>query len=1366
MYRLSVSLVSISLVATVAVSQVRSVQQLLLKQIERSTGVPPRVQWNESGTVPTFLEGTLSLPSSLPTREVATQFLGRFAALFGIESADDEFSIVNEFADELGSRHVRIQQRYGGVEVWGSELLIHVDPQGSIYAVNGRTHPSPRLSVLPSVDSTDALLRVGLSFGQDYKVVSLRRCIIVRGGSPRLAWKAEVIQGPENDWLVFLDAHTGAILLRFNQTPYDGPVEGSGIGIDLRSKILHVYQQGAKFRMIDVTRSMFGSNGIVGSEQKGNIITKDSQTGSIVESSSSTFGDPMAVDAHYYSGEFYKFLESQFGRSSWDGAGGSLVSHVHVGSNYSNAFWSFNLNMLFFGDGDGVTFLPWSGASDIVAHEITHGITRATSNLIYLDQSGALNESFSDIMAVAFDSLDWTVAEDITLPQPGYIRSFVNPHNGYTRFPLPPFGNQPAHMSEYSYATFDNGGVHINSGIHNKVMYYLSQSLGRRGAARVFYRAFTVYLVSSSQFVDARNASVRAARDLGIDTTTVSVAYEQAGILPVSQDASELLQYDRLVDADVIDFGTLPTFSTSSLNEKFGLRFTPANSPAHIMQLVFIYGARQQGRQVILSVHRDSLGLPGTELGSVTYTIATDFAYPALVDVSSLGITVTGEFHVVFSSPSTVGLQFYYDSQWQRGQALRFDGTQWALMSGTPGFRASVRYQKNATTGVRWAKQTTNSNANLRSLAMISKDKGWAVGTGGTIMQTSTGGLLWKQVPANIGGNLNSISFVDSLHGWIVGDISDIWLTNNGGATWQSVSNPTINNLKAVQFLDSATGWAAGNYGTILKSTDGGLRWAQQSASTLSTLYGVAFINPQQGWTAGANGTILSTSDGGATWTAQVSPVNETFYDVEFIDNSTGWIVGSNGVILKTTDGGTNWLQQISPTTNALRSLSVSTVAAGYAVGFFGTLVTTTDGVNWRRESSGLHTNYWAVQAVDANNVWIAGEGGVILNARAGSSSTVDAPAKLAILTQPTNTPVGMLITPAVRVGVQDAGGNIVSTSNATVTIAIANNPSAGTLSGTTSVAAVNGVATFSTLSINKAGVGYTLLATSGSLNNAVSASFNITLPVIGTVLSYDSGSPTGGVYEPRPNDGWVIANRLTAPSRSVKILALSYYITGDQTGGGGSFVPVIYSSSTVRAGVPAQGPMYVGSSYTPRIGWNDIDVSSFDLSLSNTSSEDFFVGVRYNGTTEPLIGYVGTSNGRAWEYDPTRAEWTAFDAMQPPFATTLFIRATITTPTGIAQLESSIPKNFELSQNYPNPFNPSTVIQFGVPREVAASLKVYNINGEEIATLVKGTLSPGVHKIEWNGKTSAGSAVASGVYVYRLQTESALLSRKLILLR
>ncbi len=253
-----------------------------------------------------------------------------------------------------------------------------------------------------------------------------------------------------------------------------------------------------------------------------------------------------------------------------------------------------------------------------------------------------------------------------------------------------------------------------------------------------------------------------------------------------------------------------------------------------------------------------------------------------------------------------------------------------------------------------------------------------------------------------------------------------------------------------------------------------------------------------------------------------------------------------------------------------------------------------------------------------------------------------------------------------------------------------------------------------------------------------------------GIVLSYDSGTPAGGLYEPLPNSGWVLANRLTAPSTNVKITKLSYYYMGDHSAGNGSFTPVIHLSSIAQASVPAASPFYVGDPVAPTSnGWTDVDVSAANLSLGVSSIPEFFVGMKYNGTTEPMIGYTNSSNGRAWEYNPTTAEWSSLDALTVP--ATLFIRATVTPLTGVESAGGGPPQEFLLGQNYPNPFNPSTNIEFRLPISGLVTLTVYDVLGREISTLLdRHAMNAGRQRVEFSSDN-----LVSGVYFYRLEVGS-----------
>lgn len=229
--------------------------------------------------------------------------------------------------------------------------------------------------------------------------------------------------------------------------------------------------------------------------------------------------DAAAVDAHYYAGVTYDYYKDVFNRNSYDGKGAKLVSSVHYGRNYNNAFW--NGSQMVYGDGDGVNFIEFSGGLDVIAHELTHAVTDTTADLIYQNESGALNEAISDIFGTLVESHaninpDWLIGEDIYTPgiNGDALRSMEDPTvNG-----------DPDHYSKRYTGTSDNGGVHTNSGIINKAAYLLSQGgthygvtvngVGKAALGDIFYRALTTYYTASTNFSQARAGAIQAATDL------------------------------------------------------------------------------------------------------------------------------------------------------------------------------------------------------------------------------------------------------------------------------------------------------------------------------------------------------------------------------------------------------------------------------------------------------------------------------------------------------------------------------------------------------------------------------------------------------------------------------------------------------------------------------------------------------------------------------------------------------------------------------------------------------------------------------------------------------------------------------------
>ena len=231
-------------------------------------------------------------------------------------------------------------------------------------------------------------------------------------------------------------------------------------------------------------------------------------------------------------------------RDSFDGAGARALLTVHYGRRYANAFWDGT--HLVFGDGDGTVFRRFTRAADVLAHEFAHAVTEHTAALVYQGQSGALNESVSDVYAACLKQRlrgedaaggNWLIGEEIFVEgiNARALRDMENPGTAYDD---PALGRdpQPAHMDDFVQTTDDNGGVHINSGIPNRAFVLAARAVGgtsAEGAGRIWYAALTSGdIAARSDFASFAAATVAAAGD---QADAVREAWQQVGRDPRSR---------------------------------------------------------------------------------------------------------------------------------------------------------------------------------------------------------------------------------------------------------------------------------------------------------------------------------------------------------------------------------------------------------------------------------------------------------------------------------------------------------------------------------------------------------------------------------------------------------------------------------------------------------------------------------------------------------------------------------------------------------------------------------------------------------------------------------------------------------------
>jgi hypothetical protein len=253
-------------------------------------------------------------------------------------------------------------------------------------------------------------------------------------------------------------------------------------------------------------------------------------------------GDVAVDEAHAGVRASLALFAEVYGRASYDGAGAPVVATVHYGRSYDNAFWDGR--QLVFGDGDGRVFTRFTKPVDVLGHEFTHAVTEHTAGFVYQGQSGALNESMSDVFASCLkqrllgqtaEQADWLVGEGIFLPtvRGRALRSMAEPGTAYDD---PALGKDPqvGSMDDYIETTQDNGGVHLNSGIPNRAYHLAALAIGGEaweGAGRIWYAALTSGLGPDTDFATFAAATVTAAADVSeAAREAVAGAWSEVGL--------------------------------------------------------------------------------------------------------------------------------------------------------------------------------------------------------------------------------------------------------------------------------------------------------------------------------------------------------------------------------------------------------------------------------------------------------------------------------------------------------------------------------------------------------------------------------------------------------------------------------------------------------------------------------------------------------------------------------------------------------------------------------------------------------------------------------------------------------------------
>ncbi|MFH1477739.1 MAG: M4 family metallopeptidase [Verrucomicrobiota bacterium] len=533
-------------------------------QIEWNTelGTPFSIRGQDLGARQAFSAGKgLQAASSAQPEAKAIAVLDNLSGIMGIREAQNEFAVRKVQDDALGFRHVRTEQIYQGLKVFGGAVIVHFNQAGAAYQVNGRYVPNIAVDVKAQITSDDAvriatedLASLGQSGAAPLNQPEL--VIFAYKTEPRLAYALTMTCEPtaENAWRYWIDAQDDCVLLRYNDVKFATTnITGAILaGEEVTTNMVTV----TNCITLNGTNYLYSTNWLwlVYNISTNSALYPDATNYAFRTNSTWIPEDRAEMSAAVNFDYTQQYYGNVHGRDSFDDSGALAWAIVHLGDNYNNAFWDGT--NFWFGDGDGTNFNPLA-VLDVCAHEFTHAVTEYSAGLIYAYESGALNESFSDIFGACVEfanqtdgrahypgkaagTADWLIGEDC-IPSsdaplaPIALRDMRDPGNSAT---VGINGKQPSYYKgTYWYTgSGDNGGVHYNNSVQNHFFYLLSDTnasalgIGWSNAAQIAYHTLTDYCTPYTDYTDIRAAWMAAAQSLTPAwTSAVAWAWDQVG---------------------------------------------------------------------------------------------------------------------------------------------------------------------------------------------------------------------------------------------------------------------------------------------------------------------------------------------------------------------------------------------------------------------------------------------------------------------------------------------------------------------------------------------------------------------------------------------------------------------------------------------------------------------------------------------------------------------------------------------------------------------------------------------------------------------------------------------------------------------
>jgi photosystem II stability/assembly factor-like uncharacterized protein len=621
------------------------------------------------------------------------------------------------------------------------------------------------------------------------------------------------------------------------------------------------------------------------------------------------------------------------------------------------------------------------------------------------------------------------------------------------------------------------------------------------------------------------------------------------------------------------------------------------------------------------------------------------------------------------------------------------------------------------------------SSTLIGNIFFLNESVGWALADSGRVFKTIDGGNNWDEKYCGYQSTLRDIYFLDELNGWMISSSGDggVFKTTDGGESW-IVFNPLSNsNFYSMSFISNTTGWVCSS--GMFKTTNGGQSWSQldSTAGTSWWTY-IQFVNENIGWcyqhdNMTASNNLLKSIDGGTSWTIQNTNVSDEIISADFLNTNLGCAVGTSGMIITTTNGGNDWINHTTKLNLVLHKVDFPSLNVGYIIA---------------RKGSGFTSTYFVLKSNDGGENWVVSD---------------SLPNSWFIDLHFVNELKGWIV------GVDFANSN-------------------GFIRNTS-----NGGDNFLTQYISQ-GLGISSIYFSDELNGWASFASGGDL-----LFTSDGGvnwiiKNTGYSFSPKEiyflnnNTGWIAG--YISSSLEAKVIKT--------TDGGSTWLDVsppntwdiIFDIDFVsdQKGWIAGEHGKVFKTTDGGLTWTRIWQDNYP---AFTSVDFVSENTGWILTDELLMGdesalFYTSNGGNSWDFQAklngTKGSIFMFDQNTGWYVGGHSVSGDPqvgyvykTTNGGISFIEETqideIPTEFLLSQNYPNPFNPSTTLRYVIPQGSKVVIKVFDVLGNEIATLMDEEKSVGTYELTWNAAN-----LPSGIYFYQLRSENFIETKKMILLK